>query len=280
MAGVSLEGPFCSCQWVVAGRFVAVPRARQLVSCRPKPGEPLSPTPRAAPRVLLAVAIGFVLLHLATQTLRIVGGYGSQRGLEQLFNLDRENNLPTWYSSALLLGAAILAGTVAAATRRGGQRHPTHWAAISLLLAGMSADEIASLHSRTGPAVGALLSRIGIHGGGFSPDFYWVVPGIILVAIVAAAFWPFFRDLPAPTRRSLFLAAVVFVAGAIGVEIYEGTIVDPTNPTMQYAVAVAVEEGCEMVGVVMAIQGILSHLARPELTPGLVRLAESIAERH
>ena len=55
------------------------------------------------------------------------------------------------------------------------------------------------------------------------PLFYsWVIPGAALVALLGIALLRFLRSLPRTTRRRLWAAGVLFLSGAIGLEMVGG----------------------------------------------------------
>src|SRR5690349_22678783 len=67
-------------------------------------------SPKKLTRVLTLVVIGLVLCHIASHL--IVYITGGQVSPVREFDLDQENNLPTWYSSLALLLCAILLGII------------------------------------------------------------------------------------------------------------------------------------------------------------------------
>jgi tetratricopeptide (TPR) repeat protein len=85
---------------------------------------------------LLGADVVLVAVHLAA-------------GNHPFWNLDREHNLPSWFSGSLLLLLAVAALDVADRERRMGLRHapgPGAWRVIALTFAYLSLDEITVLH--------------------------------------------------------------------------------------------------------------------------------------
>ena len=49
--------------------------------------------------------------------------------------------------------------------------------------------------------------------------FAWVIPATALLILLAIGFLPFFRSLPAETRRLFLVAGAIFLGGALGAEV-------------------------------------------------------------
>ena len=78
----------------------------------------------------------------------------------------------------------------------------------------------------------------------------------------------FIRDLPAPTRRGVLVAAILYVGGALGMELPGGWIAEAQGSnTLLYHLVITVEELLEMAGVIVFIRVLASHIARewPEI---------------
>ena len=117
-------------------------------------------------------------------------------------------------------------------------------------------------------AVGWMLERLGWSGASQGVFRWpWVIVGIIAVVSVGFVFQRFVRSLPRKTSRYFVLAATLFVAGAIGLEMLGGLLVDmgergSDGMAAAYILVSHIEEALEMVGVVVFIYGLLDY-ARP-----------------
>lgn len=170
----------------------------------------------------------------------------------RLFDVDEENNVPTWFSSMLLLLVAL--GLHDAAQQAVRFRGRLHVMAAGFVV--LSLDETAQLHEMGNRAV-ALAAGL--------PDDQplWLLPAAILVV---AALWyavPVWRSLGPPARRLWSIGAASFVAGAIGVELIaapywpleaSGFVEDP-GARFVYAALVSLEEGLEMLGALCFLLG-------------------------
>ena len=87
---------------------------------------------------LLVVTLGFIVIHCFfnyyTHSIEEVPWL-----IHQLFDLDEENNLPTWFSGFLLLNNAFLLFLIAR-TRRGD--HFIHWNVLALGFLGRRAQSL------------------------------------------------------------------------------------------------------------------------------------------
>ena len=184
-------------------------------------------------------------------------------GLRALLNVDNEANIPSLFSSLLLLGAGLLLFVVAARSAEANPGHRRYWRALGWIFLFMGVDEATSIHEHLN-FVGHVLRRIGV-GGMYEGAFAWpwVIPGVIVVLIVTVAFARFVFALPGRTRTLLIASAVVYISGALVLEMVGGLAGAGTGvpgPGLTPAVLVAhVEELLEMLGVTLFIYALLDY---------------------
>jgi hypothetical protein len=171
-----------------------------------------------------------------------------------LFDVDGEGNLPSWLSSALLLVAALLLWGIAVQARVAGDRWHRHWAILALAVGYLSLDEAAQVHERLLIPVGALLVDAQ---GVFT--FGRVVVAAPLLLVFALSYLRFAAALPAAVLRGLVLAAVVYLAGALGLELVGGLILDHgyAEASVPYILETSVEEFLEMVGLTLLLRALI-----------------------
>jgi hypothetical protein len=153
-------------------------------------------------------------------------------------SLSYEANVPTWFSSSLLLACAVAAWIL-----RG-----RHWKLIAGIAAYMSLDEAAELHEHL--------------GGHFSGAVYfdWIIPAAVIVIALVVAFIPFIRALHPATRTRLIIAGCIYVGGALVMELPLGWWTEHRGiDTVGYALIDWVEETMEMVGAALACAALLAH---------------------
>jgi hypothetical protein len=202
----------------------------------------------ALPRALLAVALvllachaGLMIHHYRVEELPWL--------LRQLFDLDDENNLPTWYSSFLLLLASALLWLCGRRKRADGDPRFRPWAVLAAGFLLMAIDEVAGIHE----TINAMI------------EMTWALPAAILALLIGLAFIPFLLHLPRRTAVLFALAGGMFLAGAVAIEIvgYSLAIRSRKN-TLGYELATLAEEGLEMLGVILFVYALLDYMREPE----------------
>jgi len=208
----------------------------------------------ALKRIQLGLAISTALvsaLGFGVETLRYT--VGMRLPLVQLLSLSEEANVPTWYSSMLLLGCAIVLASIAILVRASGDRMFKQWAVLAGVFAYMSMDETAQIHERLNSL--HLLSNLR---GVFY--FGWIIPGSVIVLVVGLAYLPFVFHLPKPTRARFIVAGVIYVGGALVMEMPLGSwATKHGEDNLGYALIDGVEETMEMVGASLFLAALLRH---------------------
>jgi hypothetical protein len=205
---------------------------------------------RVAVAAVVALAVANLLAHAAVDFVdrRVPSGW------LRLFDLNREQNLPTWFSSALLLCGAFAAAAVAAVERAARAPFTRHWQGLAFVMLYLSVDEAAVLHESTVLP----LRRLFDAGGVFA--FTWIVPALAAVVILAIVYRRFVLQLPAPIRRCFFAAAALFVGGSIGGDMIGGWYLTRAGYNGGYVALFTVEEIIEFLGAIAFLYGALRHL--------------------
>ena len=158
----------------------------------------------------------------------------------QLFDLDDENNLPTWFSSFLLTNACLL--TLMHAQRAIKMR--MHWFLLAFGFLVLAIDEVAGVHETINSAI----------------EISWVIPAAILVTALAVVFLPFAWRLWQIERAfilKLTAAGFLYLSGVLGIEWLSA---DMEEESLQYEYAVTVEEGLEMLGIWLYLATLSKHV--------------------
>jgi len=216
----------------------------------------ISISPSRTAWVLSAVVILLAAASLAGQVSRLFLGHDRVLGLVPLFDLDDERNIPTWFSGALLLLGAGLFWTIAQVKRAEKDPFARHWMILSVIFCLLSLDEVAAIHEIAGHLIRAK----------FEPGSYlyygWVIPGGLLVILLALSYVKFLRHLPARTTRLLILAGALYVGGSIGMELIEGRWESRHGSVgWPYVFMYTVEEVCEMFGLVTLVFGLMDYMS-------------------
>jgi len=169
-----------------------------------------------------------------------------------VFDLDREGNIPNWFSTLLFAVSAALLWAIASARAAAGDRNHRLWRALAVGFVLLSIDDAAAIHESY---VNDL--RDIFHAGGVF-YFSWVIPALALLAIIAPVLVRLWLSLRARTRAVMAAAAVLVVGGAVGMEMIEGGYVDVHgHKTLTYSLLANLEETLELVGQALLVYGLL-----------------------
>ncbi len=211
--------------------------------------------PRRIIRVLVGISITLVALHgIVWGAVFLLGANPEAFGVE-LFDLDHERNIPTLFSSLLLMGCAGLWAAGGLAYHRAGEPAGA-WLGLGALFIFLAIDETAGLHEALVPSLRAWLHASGL----LRPTWVLVYGAGILV--LAAFFWRWFWRLPGPLRGQFLLAAALYFSGALVIEMLGGlkhSLWADDSPPLTCLLC-AFEEGLEMAGLIVLAQALLGHL--------------------
>ncbi len=152
--------------------------------------------------VLVGASVGTSFLELARPELA---------WLSEIFQVNRERNIPAFYSGLLLALDAVLLGVTWRVWRQRGRR-ARGWLVLSSVFLFLSFDELFSVHEELIEPLRASLNATGLL------YYTWVVvygAGVVLLGIL---FLPTWRSLDAHIRWWMAVAAVFYISGAIGFE--------------------------------------------------------------
>ena len=212
--------------------------------------------PSAIARLLGAMACLLVLASTGGQFAKFVLGYDDFKGLISLLHLDQEGNIPTFFSTFLLLFSALLLTIITSHKLKERDPYVQKWAILSFGFLIMACDESVRLHERMISPVRMLLgdNRLGIF------YFAWVIPGIALVLFLGLFYLRFLLQLPTKTRLHFLVAATLYIGGAIGIELIGGRYAESHGvQNFPYSIIATIEESLEMAGLVVFIWALLKY---------------------
>lgn len=119
----------------------------------------------------------------------------------------------------------------------------------------LSMDEASSIHELFTEPLRRLL-----HTSGFF-YFAWVIPGLAFVLTIAIIYWRFLLHLPTRTRWLFVVAAILYIAGAIGTELVGGWYVELYGrKNLIYSILAMLEETLEMFGIIVFVYALLDYV--------------------
>ena len=181
-------------------------------------------------------------------------GHPFQR-LSNLFNLDTERTVPTWYSSMQWLCAGAMFALFASHAWRSRMRGALSIVALALACVTFSVDEVAEIHERLGFATDALLSGGSRDGTALWSTGLWpFVIGIPAIAMLAVAVRGTRHIFLARAPRALALLIVGFIVmftGALVVELASNLVNAGAARGGAFLTQVVIEEWLEMLGVTL-----------------------------
>ncbi|MGH2674490.1 MAG: hypothetical protein ACRDH1_03625 [Actinomycetota bacterium] len=207
-------------------------------------------------RLLVAIEV-LAILSVVSQVLTYaVSDFPLRDAIGPLFNVNAEQNLPALFSSMMFLVAALLAGAVAHARRRLDRPDRGYWVTSTVLFVVLAVDEFGSLHEKAAPGLRDLLDI----GGG--PQWsVWVLVAVPALALLLLFFLPFLRRLPRGIRRGFVLAALLFLGGAIVVELLgDWYAAGFGRSTLGFELIGTVEETLEMGGLAVLVYALLVYV--------------------
>lgn len=204
---------------------------------------------------LVAAAGVLVILHLSM----VIAEYGFGRPnflkLRSLFDLNREQNIPTLFSTVQLILASLFLTLLTADARAARCGDTPYWAGLAVVFLYLAIDEFCELHERLiAPMRGAL------HVTG-ALSFAWVIPFGALVIGFAAIYARFWWRLPTNTRLMFAVAGAMYVGGGIGLEMMGSKLFTVYGwHSVQFDLETMFEEGMEMTGVAIFVYALAVRL--------------------
>jgi ABC-type multidrug transport system permease subunit len=177
----------------------------------------------------------------------------------ELFNLDMENNIPTWYATISLFFCSMILLLIGLVKKNVGDKFYRHWIILSVIFTILSLDENIQLHEKTDSPLTNFFNSSGIF------HFAWTIPAIFLLFFLFFFFLKFLKNLPTKTRILFLFSGIIFITGAIGAEFVGGYYIDCVNPlykeSLVYALITNFEEILEMTGILSFIYALLDYMS-------------------
>ncbi len=193
----------------------------------------------------------FLLLTIDTALLILHFIFGLGFSFD-LLHLDRERNIPSYYSGLKLISIAALAFSILLLSAR---KERFLWSAFTIIFIALSFDEISELHENVTYYALKVLS-LPLPGFFRSPTHNWLFlfsPFIVGILIFFFRSIRKMRDLSRTTSR-LLITAFLFFALALFLEFFGGIARTP----LYFRTLAAIEEYVEMIGATFALTALFT----------------------
>ena len=229
--------------------------------------------PRSILVFLFGAIVVLLLAHLASQFFLFQLGWSYRNfWLIKLFDMGREGNIPTLYSTLLLLSCTLLLCFIYRHKKEGDAPGATYWLVLATIFLFLGIDEMTTIHEKMIKPLRAALDTSGIF------YFAWVLPYGIFLLAVTLIFLRFVLSLPTRIRNLVLLAGGLYAVGVVGFEMLGGWYADLVSTrTPTYALIVIFEESLEIAGLSVFVYALLSYFAgeRKDILIAITTVLES-----
>jgi hypothetical protein len=183
---------------------------------------------------------------------------GKDYGFFRTFYFNGEANVPAFYSAlgiSLCGFLLLLIGDLTIERQRG---QSLGWKMLGYIFIFLALDEFFSIHEGLTTFSRNMIGGTSVAGGYL--NYAWVIPYFILFGGVFLLLTKFFLKLPNATKIQFFVSCLVFLSGAIGMELIGGRheLFYGTD-NLNYFLLVTLEELLEMIGIIIFIYGLSSY---------------------
>ena len=211
---------------------------------------------RALYHLLVVIGLLFLGNCLALYLKFYANGMDSKitRLLIKLFDFNREVNLPTYFSSLLLLANAILLALIGY-QYKALNKNFWQWLGLSAIFGFLALDEMVQIHEHVRAPTEALLNTTGI------AYFAWFIPYLLIMFILAIIYFKFMARLQIRILKLFIFSAVLYISGAVVVEAISGMHAEVHGEqTLTYAILYTFEELLEMLGLAVFFYALLCYI--------------------
>ena len=206
-------------------------------------------------KFLIIIALLLIFIHTVILCIYYYVGDPDKFDFVRMFDLDMERNVPTLFSSLILVISGFLFYLLSRLPKEQKEGHRKYWLGLSFVFTFLSFDESAKIHEQIGDLTEEFVDTTGyLH-------YPWVISYGILVVILAMLYFRFFWKMESKIFWSFMGSAVMYLSGAIGFDMLGGMEAElHGTATVTYSVLYTIEESLEMFGVIYLIHILLGLL--------------------
>ena len=208
-------------------------------------------TPNMVRRTLNLTTAALLMAHTLTQV--GIYGFGADKHWLDVVNMDRELNLPTLFSTLLLMMSAVLLQRLSTIEWND---NAADWTLLSRIFVFLALDEALQIHEiLILPGL-----RHQIHPALAST---WVIPYGLIALGLLWRFRRFLTALPAKTSARFLRAGSIYLTGAIGMEMVGSFAVRSGLIRLHsfwYGAITGIEESLELFGLILFLYALMQEL--------------------
>ena len=199
-----------------------------------------------------------VMAHILGQLaiFNIIPGFRGYDLFSVFFNLDGEANIPTLYTILEWFFCLIFLVLIAFFERNTQPSRYFYWLGLAIIFSFLLIDEFISFHEISDQILALFNIKIVLF-----PTNAWVLIYTVVLAPIALVYLRFMIHLPQKTKYLFVFSFIIFMLGAAGIESLELRHVEIYGLDKYfYLYFVTVEETLEMMGLLIFIYALASHL--------------------
>lgn len=208
-------------------------------------------------KILSTIAILLIIANIVMLFIYFLVHNPNKFDFVQMVDLDQESNLPTFFSSTILL----IAGFLFYLLSKSSIKEKKYWLGLSLIFVFLAFDESAQIHETLGDYTEKFVESNGYL------YYPWVISYTILVMVLGIVYMHFFWRMKSNIFWSFMGSAFMYLSGAIGFELLgakEASL--HGSDTLIYCTYYTIEESLEMFGVIYLIWILLNLLSKKSIS--------------
>ena len=166
--------------------------------------------------------------------------------------------MPAWFTACLLWTCGLCLLLIGLIDKKNETKHFKYWIVLGVIFFFLSLDETISVHEWLTLPVKSFFSSNIVELTGFFRHA-WVIPFGAMLLLLLFLYIPFLMSLEIKIRKLFCTAGIVYVFGAIGLEMVAGAVHDEVI-NLNYEIIYPLEELCEMLGVLIFLHGLTAIL--------------------
>jgi len=208
-------------------------------------------------RTLFITMVILVIAHIVQLIIYYVVGDEDVFDFVDILDMGYEGNLPTLFSSLMFMLNGLLFYLIYANSKQNNGIDTKYWLGLCLVFLFLGVDEGTKIHENIGD-----FTENFVEAEGFL-YYPWVLSYVSLFLLAVFYYFRFYLRLDEKLQLRLALSAIVFLSGAVGLEIIsaEEAYANDTD-TIKYSVLYTTEEILELTGLLLLVDGLLSYIER------------------